>query len=154
MLKGIRVLSFEQAVAGPLCTCKLSDLGARVVKVERPVAGDFARAYDSFAHGDSSYFSWLNRGKESLEADFKTDGEMLRRMAMEFDVFVQNLAPGAAARSGFDSEQLRALNPRLITLDISGYGDKGPRSNYKAYDLLVAAESGLCSGTFLFIDSF
>lgn len=150
MLRGITVVALEQAVAAPLCTAKLADLGARVIKVERPAVGDFARSYDANASGSSTYFAWLNRGKESLAADIKAPADrdlLLRILAEEADVFVQNLAPGAAARAGFGADALRRANDRLVTLDISGYGATGPRSNYKAYDLLVAAEAGLCDGT-------
>jgi crotonobetainyl-CoA:carnitine CoA-transferase CaiB-like acyl-CoA transferase len=126
-LRGLTVVAMEQAVAAPLCTCRLADMGARVIKVERP-EGDFARAYDRFVHGEtSSYFTWLNRGKESLVANIK-DGEdaaLLRRIIGKADVFVQNLAPGAAARAGFGAAELRAANPGLVTLDISGYGVSG-----------------------------
>ncbi|GBG23871.1 Succinate--hydroxymethylglutarate CoA-transferase [Hondaea fermentalgiana] len=150
LLGGLVVVSLEQAVAAPFCTSKLADQGARVIKVERRPAGDFARQYDRNASGASSYFAWLNRGKESFTADIKADGDreaLQKLITNKADVFVQNLAPGAAERAGFGSEYLRELNPRLITLDISGYGDEGPRSSYKAYDLLVAAEAGLCDGT-------
>lgn len=147
-LSGLLVLSLEQAVAAPLLTCRLADAGARVIKVERP-EGDFARGYDDYARGLASYFVWLNRGKESLVADLKNpdDRALLHRILARADVFVQNLAPGAAARAGFDSATLRARHPRLITVDISGYGEEGPYAAMKAYDLLVQAESGLCSVT-------
>ena len=126
-LRGLTVVAMEQAVAAPLCTCRLADMGARVIKVERP-EGDFARAYDRFVHGEaSSYFTWLNRGKESLTANIKDekDAALLRRIIDKADVFVQNLAPGAAARAGFGAAELRAANPGLVTLDISGYGVSG-----------------------------
>jgi len=151
ILGGLVVVSLEQAVAAPFCTSKLADQGARVIKVERRPQGDFARHYDRNAGGASSYFAWLNRGKESFTADIKDAGDredLLKLISGKADIFVQNLAPGAAERAGFGSEHLRELNPRLITLDISGYGDEGPRSTYKAYDLLVAAEAGLCDGKF------
>jgi itaconate CoA-transferase len=147
-LEGVLVLSLEQAVAAPYCSSRLADAGARVIKVER-AEGDFARGYDEAANGLSSYFVWLNRGKESLVADIKNpaDAALLHRILARADVFIQNLAPGAAARAGFGSEALRAAHPRLITLDISGYGDSGDYATMKAYDLLVQAESGLCSIT-------
>jgi len=151
LLNGLTVLSFEQAVAAPFCTAKIADQGARVIKVERPAVGDFARKYDKNCAGSSSYFTWLNRGKESLAVDIKDESykRMLKNLIAsgQVDIFVQNLAPGAAQRAGFGSEELRKLNDRLITLDISGYGETGPRSHYKAYDLLVAAEAGLCAVT-------
>jgi len=147
-LSGLLVLSLEQAVAAPYCASRLADAGARVIKVERP-EGDFARGYDKAANGLSSYFVWLNRGKESLAADLKNpdDAALLQRIAARADVIIQNLAPGAAARAGFDSEKLREKNPRLITVDISGYGDTGPYADMKAYDLLVQAESAIASIT-------
>jgi itaconate CoA-transferase len=143
-LEGLLVLSLEQAVAAPYCSSRLADGGARVIKVERP-DGDFARGYDKAANGLSSYFVWLNRGKQSLVADIKNpdDAALLRRVLAGADVFIQNLAPGAAARAGFGSDELRAAYPRLITVDISGYGDSGDYAGMKAYDLLVQAESGL-----------
>jgi itaconate CoA-transferase len=143
-LKGLTVVTLEQAVAAPYCSSRLADAGARVIKIERP-EGDFARGYDKAAKGLSSYFVWLNRGKESLVADIKApaDAALLHRILAGADVFIQNLAPGAAARSGFGSEALRARYPRLITVDISGYGDSGEYATMKAYDLLVQAESGL-----------
>jgi len=146
-LEGLLVLAMEQAVAAPYCSSRLADAGARVIKVER-AEGDFARGYDK-ARGSSSYFVWLNRGKQSLVADIKNpdDLALLRRIAAKADVFIQNLAPGAAARAGLGSEALRAANPRLITVDISGYGDTGPYASMKAYDLLVQAESGIASIT-------
>lgn len=143
-LEGLTVVTLEQAVAAPYCSSRLADAGARVIKIERP-EGDFARGYDKAAKGLSSYFVWLNRGKESLVADIKApgDAELLHRILARADVFIQNLAPGAAARSGFGSDELRAKYPRLITVDISGYGDSGDYATMKAYDLLVQAESGL-----------
>jgi crotonobetainyl-CoA:carnitine CoA-transferase CaiB-like acyl-CoA transferase len=147
-LEGILVVSLEQAVAAPLCTCRLADAGARVIKVER-AEGDFARDYDHIAHGESAYFVWLNRGKESLVLDFKApeDAALLQRLIAKADILVQNLAPGAAERAGFGSEAMRAANPRLITCDISGYGETGPYARMKAYDLLIQCESGLASVT-------
>ncbi len=143
-LEGLTVVTLEQAVAAPYCSSRLADAGARVIKIERP-EGDFARGYDKAAKGLSSYFVWLNRGKESLVADIKApeDAALLHRILSKADVFIQNLAPGAAARSGFGSEELRAKYPRLITVDISGYGESGDYATMKAYDLLVQAESGL-----------
>jgi crotonobetainyl-CoA:carnitine CoA-transferase CaiB-like acyl-CoA transferase len=142
-LKGLLVLSLEQAVAAPYCSSRLADAGARVIKVER-AEGDFARFYDRSVGELSSYFVWLNRGKQSLAADIKRpeDAALLHAILKDADVFIQNLAPGAAARAGFDSRELRARYPRLVTMDISGYGD-GAYADMKAYDLLVQAESGL-----------
>jgi len=147
-LEGITVISIEQAVAAPYASSRLADAGARVIKVERP-DGDFARTYDRAALGQSAYFVWLNRGKESVALDFKQpdDRALLERMIAGADVFIQNLAPGAAARAGFGSADLRRMHPRLITCDISGYGDDGPYREMRAYDLLVQAESGLCEVT-------
>jgi crotonobetainyl-CoA:carnitine CoA-transferase CaiB-like acyl-CoA transferase len=147
-LAGLLVISMEQAVAAPYCAGRLADAGARVIKIER-AEGDFARGYDASAKGSSSYFVWLNRGKESVILDIKQaeDLALLRRMVAKADVFIQNLAPGAAARAGFGSADLRAQHPRLITVDISGYGETGEYASMKAYDLLVQAESGLCSVT-------
>jgi len=143
-LAGLTVVSLEQAVAAPYCSSRLADVGARVIKIERP-EGDFARFYDKAAKGLSSYFVWLNRGKQSLVADIKApaDAALLHAILARADVFIQNLAPGAAARSGFGSDDLRTRYPRLITVDISGYGDTGEYATMKAYDLLVQAESGL-----------
>jgi crotonobetainyl-CoA:carnitine CoA-transferase CaiB-like acyl-CoA transferase len=147
-LDGLLVLSLEQAVAAPYCTSRLADAGARVIKVER-AEGDFARFYDDAVGSLSSYFVWLNRGKQSLVADIKRPGdvELLHAILARADVFIQNLAPGAAARAGFGSETLRLAHPRLVTVDISGYGDGPAYSSMKAYDLLVQAESGLASIT-------
>jgi crotonobetainyl-CoA:carnitine CoA-transferase CaiB-like acyl-CoA transferase len=147
-LDGILVVSLEQAVAAPYCSSRLADAGARVIKIERP-EGDFARGYDRAAAGQSSYFVWLNRGKQSFVADIKEpdDAALLHRILARADVFIQNLAPGAAARAGFGSGTLRQENPRLITMDISGYGDASDYAEMKAYDLLVQAESGLASVT-------
>src|ERR1700742_2214939 len=143
-LQGLLVVSLEQAVAAPYCSSRLAGAVARVIKIERP-EGDFARGYDKAANGLSSYFVWLNRGKQSLVADIKQpdDGALLHRILARADVFIQNLAPGAAARAGFGSDELRQRYPRLITVDISGYGDSGEYASMKAYDLLVQAESGL-----------
>ncbi len=147
-LKGLTVLALEQAVAAPYCTSRLADAGARVIKIERP-EGDFARGYDASVNGLASYFVWLNRGKESLVADIKdpADAALMHRILERADVFVQNLAPGAAARAGFGSAALRARHPRLITVDITGYGMGHSYSDMKAYDLLVQAESGLAGIT-------
>jgi len=147
-LDGILVLAFEQAVAAPYCTCRLADAGARVIKVERP-EGDFARGYDKVVNGESAYFVWLNRGKQSVVLDIKNpnDSALLHRILGRADVFVQNLAPGAAERSGYGSGSLRQKYPRLITVDISGYGEDGPYRDLRAYDLMVQAESGLASIT-------
>ncbi len=147
-LDGILVVSVEQAVAAPLCSCRLADAGARVIKVER-AEGDFARGYDAAVHGESAYFVWLNRGKESAVIDLKDDGDkaLLHRLVARADVFIQNLLPGAAARAGFDPAELRRRHSRLITCSITGYGDSGPYSQRKAYDLLIQAESGLASVT-------
>jgi crotonobetainyl-CoA:carnitine CoA-transferase CaiB-like acyl-CoA transferase len=143
-LSGLLVVSLEQAVAAPYCSSRLADAGARVIKIERS-DGDFARGYDKAANGLSSYFVWLNRGKQSLVADIKdpSDAALMHRVLGKADVFIQNLAPGAAARSGFGSRDLRKKYPRLITVDISGYGEEGDYATMKAYDLLVQAESGL-----------
>jgi itaconate CoA-transferase len=148
-LEGITVVSLEQAVAAPFATRQLADLGARVIKVERPQVGDFARSYDAAAKGLSSHFVWLNRSKESLTLDLKQDGagEVLNRLIERADVFVQNLAPGAAGRLGFGAKVLREKHPRLITCDVSGYGSSGPYRDKKAYDLLVQCEAGLVSIT-------
>jgi crotonobetainyl-CoA:carnitine CoA-transferase CaiB-like acyl-CoA transferase len=147
-LSGLLVVSMEQAVAAPTCSVRLADAGARVIKIER-VEGDFARGYDSACHGLSSYFVWLNRGKESVVLDIKRaeDKALLAALLARADVFIQNLAPGAMARAGFGSTELRARHPRLITVDISGYGEEGEYAGMKAYDLLVQAESGLCAVT-------
>jgi crotonobetainyl-CoA:carnitine CoA-transferase CaiB-like acyl-CoA transferase len=147
-LEGILVISLEQAVAAPYASSRLADAGARVIKLERQ-EGDFARRYDACVHGESAYFVWLNRGKESVRFDLKDTGDkaLLRRMLGRADVFIQNLAPGAVARAGFASAELRVEFPRLITCDISGYGEAGPFRDMKAYDLLVQAESGLANIT-------
>ncbi|MEU3612268.1 CaiB/BaiF CoA-transferase family protein [Streptomyces sp. NPDC006872] len=148
-LSGITVVSVEQAVAAPFATRQLADLGARVIKVERPGDGDFARRYDTTVHGESSYFVWLNRSKESLTLDLKSvrGRQILERLLARADVFVQNLAPGAAARMGLGADALRERFPSLIPCSISGYGSSGPWSDRKAYDLLVQCQTGLVSLT-------
>jgi itaconate CoA-transferase len=148
-LTGITVVALEQAVAAPFATRQLADLGARVIKVERPGGGDFARGYDGAVHGQSSYFTWLNRGKESLELDAKSEhGQaVLAALVARADVFVQNLAPGAADRIGCGAAELTARHPTLISCSISGYGPDGPYHQKKAYDLLVQCEAGLLSVT-------
>jgi formyl-CoA transferase len=154
-LSGLLVVSLEQAVAAPMCTCRLADAGARVIKVERP-EGDFARYYDKLAvprdgkgGGQSAYFVWLNRGKESLVLDLarEDDKALLAAIIAQADVLVQNLKPGAIAKLGFPLEQLRRAHPRLVICSISGYGEAGPYAARKAYDMLVQAESGLASVT-------
>jgi itaconate CoA-transferase len=148
-LAGITVVSVEQAVAAPFATRQLADLGARVIKVERPGAGDFARDYDATVKGLASYFVWLNRGKQSLSLDIKSPGgrPLLARLIGQADVFIQNLAPGAAARLGLSAELLRAGHDRLIVCDVSGYAADGPFGDKRAYDLLIQAETGLLSVT-------
>ena len=148
-LAGILVVALEHAVAVPFATRQLADLGARVIKVERPGGGDFARGYDRSVLGQSSYFVWLNRGKESVELDVKSaDGQAaLSALLARADVFVQNLAPGAAERLGLGAAQLRVRHPRLICCSVSGYGPEGPYARKKAYDLLVQCEAGLLSVT-------
>jgi itaconate CoA-transferase len=148
-LEGITVVSLEQAVAAPFATRQLADLGARVIKIERPGDGDFARGYDATVRGMSSHFVWLNRSKESLTLDLKRPEAktVLRRLLEKADVFVQNLAPGAAARLGLGTAGLRKDYPRLIICDLSGYGSSGPYRDKKAYDLLIQGETGLISIT-------
>jgi len=148
-LDGITVVSLEQAVAGPFTTRHLADLGARVIKVERPKVGDFGRAYDETVLGLSSHFVWVNRSKESLTLDLKHPRakEILTRLLSRADVFLQNLAPGAAERLGLAAADLMQRHPRLIVCDVSGYGDSGPYRDKKAYDLLVQSEAGLLSVT-------
>jgi len=148
-LAGILVVSLEQAVAAPFATRQLADLGARVIKVERAGAGDFARGYDHAVLGQASYFVWLNRGKESIELDVKSarGQQVLAALLARADVFVQNLAPGAADRLGLSAAALRARHPRLICCSVSGYGPDGPYASKKAYDLLVQCEAGLLSVT-------
>jgi formyl-CoA transferase len=147
-LEGIVVVAVEQAVAAPFCTARLADAGARVVKIERP-EGDFARGYDDAANGLSSYFVWLNRGKESLVLDLtvERDRARLRALIAEADILVQNLKRGALARLGFDLAALRRDHPRLITCSISGYGEDGPYADRKSYDALIQAETGLAAIT-------
>ncbi|MDO8395106.1 MAG: CaiB/BaiF CoA-transferase family protein [Dietzia sp.] len=148
-LEGITVVAVEQAVAGPLATRHLADLGARVIKIERPGEGDFARSYDDTVHGLASHFVWLNRGKESIELDLASDDG--RRVALELadraDVVLSNLAPGAMDRLGLGAAALRSRKDELVVVTLSGYGEAGPYSGRKAYDMLVQAESGLCSIT-------
>ncbi|MEO6986389.1 MAG: CaiB/BaiF CoA-transferase family protein [Paralcaligenes sp.] len=148
-LDGVTVISLEHAIAAPFCTRQLADMGARVIKVERPRVGDFARGYDARVHGLSSHFVWTNRSKESLTLDLKNAlaQEILMGLLGRADVLVQNLAPGAAARMGLSYEELQARYPRLIVCDISGYGEGGPYQNKKAYDLLIQSESGFLSVT-------
>jgi crotonobetainyl-CoA:carnitine CoA-transferase CaiB-like acyl-CoA transferase len=147
-LQGLLVISLEQAVAAPYAACRLADAGARVIKVERP-EGDFARGYDQDAKGHSSYFVWLNRGKESVALNLKQaeDLQILKNMISKADIFIQNLMPGALERLGISTADLRAADPRLITCDISGYGSDGPFQQMKAYDFLVQAEVGLAEIT-------
>jgi itaconate CoA-transferase len=147
-LDGTVVVAVEQAVSAPHCTRQLADLGARVIKVESGT-GDFARHYDDAVHGTSAYFAWANRGKESVALDLKTDSgrAAMESMLTNADVLVQNLAPGAAARLGLDAAAATARHPRLVAVDISGYGSGGPRSTGRAYDLLVQSEAGSCAIT-------
>ncbi len=147
-LDGILVVALEQAVAAPLASCRLADAGARVIKIERS-EGDFARYYDRAAAGQSSYFVWLNRGKESLVLDIKDEADraLLHRLIARADIFIQNLAPGAASRAGFDPAELRWRFPRLIACSITGYGEDGPYRDMKAYDLLIQGETGLADIT-------
>jgi formyl-CoA transferase len=147
-LTGLTVVAVEQAVAAPFCTSRLADAGARVIKIERP-EGDFARGYDAVAKGQSSYFVWLNRGKETVALDLATAAGKaeLESLIASADIVVQNLKPGAMGRMGFAPEALRARFPKLIVCSISGYGETGPFADRKAYDLLIQAESGLCSIT-------
>jgi crotonobetainyl-CoA:carnitine CoA-transferase CaiB-like acyl-CoA transferase len=148
-LHGITVVSLEQAVAAPFASRQLADLGARVIKIERPGVGDFARDYDQSVRGQSAYFMWLNRSKESLTLDVKHPeaGDILRKLISRADVFIQNLAPGAAKRLGLDADTMLGKQPQLIVCDISGYGDSGPYAQKKAYDLLVQSEAGVVSVT-------
>jgi itaconate CoA-transferase len=147
-LAGVLVVSLEQAVAAPMCSCRLADAGARVIKIERP-EGDFARGYDNLVHGECSYFIWLNRGKESIVLDLATDADkaLLSAMLARADIFVQNLKPGAVGKLGFAMTDLRRKHPRLICCSISGFGESGPLATRKAYDMLIQAESGLASIT-------
>lgn len=148
-LEGIRVVTLEHALAGPICTRYLADLGADVIKIERPGEGDFARGYDDFVFGASAFFVWLNRGKRSFALDAKHPDAagVLARLTAAADVLVQNLAPGAAARLGLGYETLRERNRGIVVADISGYGESGPYARRKAYDMLIQAESGLISIT-------
>ena len=148
-LDGITVISLEHAIAAPFCTRQLADLGARVIKVERPGAGDFARAYDQRVDGMASHFVWVNRSKESLTLDLKQPAALavLKQLLGSADVLVQNLAPGAAARMGLSFAELSAAHPELIVCDISGYGEDGPYRDKKAYDLLIQSEAGFLSVT-------
>jgi len=148
-LSGVTVVSVEQAVAAPFATRQLADLGARVIKVERPGAGDFARSYDTTVKGQASYFVWLNRGKQSLTLDLKSPAGLaiLTRLIDRADVFVQNLAPGSAARMGLSAATLRTRDQRLIVCDVSGYAPDGPLGHRRAYDLLIQCEAGLLSVT-------
>ncbi|OZC87150.1 carnitine dehydratase [Rhodococcus sp. 06-412-2C] len=148
-LAGITVVSIEQAVAAPFATRQLADLGARVIKIERPEGGDFARRYDESVNGEASYFVWLNRSKESLTLDLKSEAgrDVLERLLATADVFVQNLAPGAAARMNLDAESLQKRYPSIIPCDVSGYGNTGPWADRKAYDMLIQGEAGLMSLT-------
>jgi formyl-CoA transferase len=147
-LQGLLVISLEQAVAAPMCTCRLADAGARVIKIERP-EGDFARGYDDLVHGECCYFVWLNRGKESVVLDLAEAGDktLLTALLKRADVFVQNLRPGAVGKLGFSIARLRREYPRLICCSISGYGESGPHAMRKSYDMLIQAESGLASIT-------
>lgn len=148
-LKNITVVSLEQAVAAPFATRQLADLGARVIKVERPDTGDFARGYDTRARGTSSHFAWANRSKQSLTLNLKSPEarEVLRNLIATADIFVQNLAPGAVDRMGFDADTVHQINPALVICNISGYGPDGPYRDRKAYDLLIQAEAGFLSVT-------
>ena len=148
-LEGITVVSLEHAIAAPFCTRQLADLGARVIKIERPGVGDFARAYDARVKGQASHFVWTNRSKESLTLDLKNEDAMaaLRQLIAKADVLVQNLAPGATARMGLAYDDLKPAHPGLIVCDISGYGEDGPYRDKKAYDLLIQSEAGFLSIT-------
>jgi formyl-CoA transferase len=148
-LEGLTVVSIEQAVAAPFATRQLADQGARVIKIERPRSGDFARGYDRSVHGLASYFVWLNRSKESLALDLKDARSMaiVHQLIDQADVFVENLGPGASARLGLSASLLRARHPALVVCDLSGYGQTGPWKDRKAYDLLVQAEAGLVAIT-------
>ena len=148
-LDGITVISLEHAIAAPFCTRQLADMGARVIKIERPGVGDFARNYDTRTRGLASHFVWTNRSKESLTLDLKHPDaqDVLQQLLAQADVLVQNLAPGASARMGLSFEVLHAKFPKLIVCDISGYGEGGPYETKKAYDLLIQSESGFVSVT-------
>jgi crotonobetainyl-CoA:carnitine CoA-transferase CaiB-like acyl-CoA transferase len=145
-LEGLLVVSVEHAVAAPFASARLADAGARVVKVERP-EGDFARGYDALVNGDSAYFVWLNRGKQSVRLDLKADADraVLSALLEQADVLIQNLGPGVMKRLGFGAEALLAARPDMIICSITGYGAEGPRASQKAYDLLIQAESGICA---------
>jgi formyl-CoA transferase len=147
-LSGLLVVALEQAVAAPMCSCRLADAGARVIKIERP-DGDFARGYDDLVHGECSYFVWLNRGKQSVMLDLTKaeDKALLAAMIAQADIFVQNLKPGAVEKLGFPIAELRRKHPRLICCSISGFGETGPLAMRKSYDMLIQAESGLASIT-------
>src|SRR5689334_9307275 len=148
-LEGVTVVALEHVIAGPFCTRQLADLGARIIKIERPGVGDPSRAYDERVRGLASHFVWTNRSKESITLDLKHEEarEIVRKLLRNADVLVQNLAPGSAARMGFSFEGLKDDYPRLIVCDISGYGADGPYRDKKAYDLLIQSESGLLSVT-------
>ncbi|TMH62603.1 MAG: CoA transferase, partial [Betaproteobacteria bacterium] len=148
-LDGIVVVSLEHAIAAPFCTRQLADLGARVIKIERPGVGDFARAYDERVRGMSSHFVWVNRSKQSLTLDLKQERarDVLSKLIARADVLVQNLAPGAADRLGLSAATLRPRHPQLVVCDISGYGADGPYRDKKAYDLLIQSEAGFLSVT-------
>lgn len=148
-LDGIKVVALEHVIAAPFATRQLADLGARIIKIERPGVGDFARNYDERAKGMSSHFAWVNRSKESLTLDLKQESALviLRKLLETADVFVQNLAPGAASRMGLTAENLQSINPALIYCSLSGYGEDGPYRDKKAYDLLIQSEAGLLSIT-------
>ncbi|ORV50003.1 CoA-transferase [Mycolicibacter engbaekii] len=148
-LAGITVVALEQAVSAPMCTRTLADFGARVIKVENPAGGDFARYYDDVVNGQAAHFVWVNRGKESVTLDLKSEAgrDVLHRLLDRADVLVSNLAPGATARLGLAAEQMAQRHPRVIAVEIDGYGSGGPLSHKRAYDLLVQAESGVCSVT-------
>src|SRR6266852_5574819 len=148
-LAGILVVSIEQAVAAPSATSRLAEAGARVIKIAKPSAGDFARRYDAAAHGESTHFVWLNQGKESAMLDFKqpADMQLLRAMLRRADVFIHNLAPGAVERAGLRFTEIREENPRLITCAISGYGENNDYADMRAYDNLIQGEVGVFAVT-------
>ena len=148
-MAGILAVSIEQAVAAPYATSRLAEAGARVIKIEKPPDGDFARSYDSVVHVESSHFVWLNQGKESAVLDFNTSADMqvLRRMLSRADIFIQNLSPGAIERAGLSVAELSEDNPRLITCSISGYGEDNEYADMRAYDNLVQAEVGIFAVT-------
>ena len=148
-LQGLRVVALEQAVAAPFCSRQLADMGADVIKVERPNGGDFARSYDGALHGLSAYFAWLNRGKRSIVLDLKhtEDRDVCSELIACADIFIHNLAPGSVERLGFGYDTLFSVHPQLIWCGISGYGPDGPYRDKKAYDLLIQAESGIVGVT-------